>query len=118
MTREEQLRYCKKCTNRKMDMKQGLLCSLTGEKAAFEGRCPDYDLDEQVKQSSIQTNAEDKLSTGLTILSFCIPLAGAIIYFSDKEKSPNKAKTACYAALIGFGIGLVLNIIIRVAGVS
>jgi amino acid transporter len=119
MTRDEQLKFCKKCTNRKMDMKLGLLCSLTGEKADFEGECPNFHLDEQVvKQNSIQTNTEDTLSTGLTILSFCIPLAGAIIYFSNKDKLPNKAKTACHAALIGFGIGLVLNIITRVAGVS
>ena len=62
-----------------------------------------------------QENPDDKLSTGLAILSFCIPLAGAIIYFSNKDKMPNKAKSACHAALWGFGIGLVLNIIARLA---
>lgn len=58
MTREEQLISCKKCTNRKMDMQQGLVCSLTGEKASFENECPDYNLDESVK---IQLNDSEPL---------------------------------------------------------
>jgi hypothetical protein len=65
----------------------------------------------QDNQSQQQQNPNDQLSTGLTILSFCIPLAGAVIYFINKDSMPNKAKTACYAALVGFGIGVVLNII-------
>ncbi len=63
-----------------------------------------------------QENPDDKLSTGLAILSFCIPIAGAIIYFSNKEKMPNKAKSACHAALFGVGGGIVLNILGRLAG--
>ena len=70
------------------------------------------------EQNQLQNseNPNDKLSTGLAILSFCIPLAGAIIYFSNKDKMPNKAKSACHAALWGFGIGIVLNILITLAG--
>ena len=70
------------------------------------------------EQNQLQNseNPNDKLSTGLAILSFCIPLAGAIIYFSNKDKMPNKAKSACHAALWGFGIGIVLNIIVTLAG--
>ncbi len=54
---------------------------------------------------------EDKLNPGLAILSFCIPIAGAVIFFMNKDTMPNKAKTACYLALAGMGVGLVLNII-------
>jgi hypothetical protein len=54
---------------------------------------------------------DDKLSTGLAILSFCIPLAGAIIYFVNKSDKPETAKKACHLALWGFAIGIVLNII-------
>lgn len=50
MTRDEQLAFCKKCTNRKMDVQQGLVCALTGEKANFDGECPDFNLDESVKE--------------------------------------------------------------------
>ena len=56
----------------------------------------------------------DKLSTPLTILSFCIPLAGAIIYFMKKDKEPASAKTACTAAIIGFVVGIVINIIVAI----
>jgi hypothetical protein len=52
MTREEQLIFCRKCVNRKMDAKQGLLCSLTVEKATFQDECPDFKFDETVKQIS------------------------------------------------------------------
>ena len=49
MRREEQLTFCKRCTNRKMDIQLGLICSLTGEKANFENECPDFNMDESVK---------------------------------------------------------------------
>lgn len=65
-----------------------------------------------------QQNPDDKLSTGLAIVSFCIPIVGAIIYFSDKDKMPNKAKSACHAALWGVGFGIILNILGRLAGAS
>ena len=68
------------------------------------------------EQLNPKENPNDKLSFGLQILSFCIPLAGAIIYFSNKSDNPNKAKTACHAALWGFGLGILLQIIATVAG--
>jgi NO-binding membrane sensor protein with MHYT domain len=71
---------------------------------------------ETQNQESKEDNVNDKLDTGLTILSACIPIAGAIIYFNNKEKSPNKAKSACTAALVGLGIGVLLNIIVATLG--
>lgn len=68
------------------------------------------------EQLNPKENPNDKLSTGLQVLSFCIPLAGAIIYFSSKSESPNKAKMACHAALWGIGLGILLQIIATVAG--
>ena len=59
---------------------------------------------------------EDELGAGLGILSFCIPIAGAVIYFSNKDTKPQKAKSACYLALAGVGVGIVLNIIGTMAG--
>ena len=63
-------------------------------------------------------NSNDELSTGLKVLSFCIPLAGAIIYFTNKDQMPNKAKSACHMALWGVGIGIVLNILVTLLGVG
>jgi len=47
MTRDQQLQFCKKCIHREMDMKTGLLCGLTGEKANFISNCPTYVIDEK-----------------------------------------------------------------------
>ena len=51
MTRDEHLRFCKKCTNRTLDTKKGLICKLTNEQADFEGNCPDFNEDETVKET-------------------------------------------------------------------
>ena len=72
----------------------------------------------QLPQNEVNSNPNDKLGIGLTIVSFCIPIAGAIIYFSDKDKSPNKAKAACHAALWGFGFGVIINLLGRLLGAS
>jgi hypothetical protein len=53
MTRAEQLVFCKKCTNRIMDVKQGLICNLTGERANFQDTCPDFQRDDSVKEVPI-----------------------------------------------------------------
>ncbi|MEO3405889.1 hypothetical protein AAFN85_18400 [Mucilaginibacter sp. CAU 1740] len=58
---------------------------------------------------------EEELGVPLTILSFCIPLAGIIIYFSNKGRSPKKANTACYAALAGMVLGVVIRVITMAA---
>ncbi|MFC4740903.1 hypothetical protein ACFO3U_12950 [Flavobacterium ponti] len=68
--------------------------------------------------NEFEQKPKDELSTGLKVLSFCIPLAGAIIYFTKKEKEPNAAQSACYAALIGMAVGLVFNVLMRVGGMS
>ncbi|BDD03926.1 hypothetical protein HNQ88_004225 [Aureibacter tunicatorum] len=63
MIREEQLLFCKKCQNRKMNVEQGLLCGLTNEKAAFENTCPDFKDDPSVANTpsdeSIGYNTEE-----------------------------------------------------------
>jgi hypothetical protein len=50
MTRQEQLRQCKKCLNRKYDLNKGVICSLTGDVATFQDKCPDFNLDKYVKE--------------------------------------------------------------------
>ena len=61
-----------------------------------------------------QPQDQEDLEMWMKVLSFCIPIAGAVIYFINKDKAPVKAKSACTMALIGFGVGLVLQIIQRV----
>lgn len=64
----------------------------------------------EFNQNSPQKSNED-LHIGLKVLSFCIPLAGAIIYFVKKEKEPIAAKSACNLALIGLGVNVALTIV-------
>lgn len=54
---------------------------------------------------------EEELGIGLKILSFCIPIAGIIIYFSKRDTEQRKAKQACTMAWWGFALGLILKII-------
>lgn len=64
MTREQQLVFCKKCQNRKLDMKQGIICGLTDEKATFQDECPDFKLDEEAAAKE-QAKVEDAEPLGV-----------------------------------------------------
>ena len=56
-------------------------------------------------------NQRDDLGTGLKIVSFCFPIVGLILYFVKKNDQPVAAKQACTFGLIGFILGLIINII-------
>jgi hypothetical protein len=58
-----------------------------------------------------QPPQEQKASVGFAILSFLIPLAGLIIFLTQKDKRPKTAKTSGICALVSF----ILNIIIIIA---
>lgn len=63
MTRDEQLVFCKKCVNRKMNMQQGLLCGLTDKKADFEESCPNFVIEEKFvieEQNIIESIRDNK----------------------------------------------------------
>lgn len=47
MNREEHLKFCKTCVNRKPNMEVGLLCSLTDKIADFENECISYTIDKE-----------------------------------------------------------------------
>jgi hypothetical protein len=67
------------------------------------------DFNQNYQKNSNQSNED--LHIGLKILSFCIPLAGAIIYFVKKDNEPVAAKSACTLALIGLAVNIVLTVI-------
>ena len=50
-----------------------------------------------------QPQDQEDLEMWMKVLSFCIPIAGAVIYFMNKDKAPVKAKSACTMALIPSG---------------
>jgi len=58
--------------------------------------------------------SKEGLSTPLKVVSFCFPIVGTILYFVNKGSAPKKAEDACNMALIGFGAGIVMNVILSV----
>ncbi len=54
---------------------------------------------------------KDELGVGWGILAFFIPIAGWIMYFCWKDRTPHRASQAAIIAWISFGIGFFLNII-------
>lgn len=67
MTREEQLVFCKKCTNRKLDMQQGLLCGLTDQKADFNLKCSTFNLDEEAEERLSKTEEIDGVEAPIAV---------------------------------------------------
>lgn len=62
-----------------------------------------------------QQPVEEKASVGLAILSFIIPLAGLIIFLTQKDKKPKTAKVSGICALVSFIINILITIIITIA---
>lgn len=95
MTREEQLRFCKKCVNRKLDLKQGLICELTGEKADFDPECENFSRDESVPEATYQASGQ--------ILD-----SEAIESLSQNQKDRLLAEQKLVPGLLaGLGVGLI-----------
>ncbi len=63
------------------------------------------------KSSEINNGNIDKPSIALDILSFCIPIAGFILYFIKKSKYPNSAKAYLICAICGFALGFIFSLV-------
>ena len=127
MTREEQLIFCEKCIHRKMDMKQGLICSLTGEKATFQKECSNFKLDETVKakplddkeglrpgeiKQSLSPEIIEKLRLEQNLMSgivsgLAVGIAGAILWGIITVAT--KFQIGYMALAIGAGVGFTIR---------
>lgn len=58
----------------------------------------------------------DEVSVGLCIVSFLIPLFGWIYWAVVNSKTPKRGRACGIAGFVGFGLGLVVNIIMTIAG--
>jgi hypothetical protein len=63
MTREEYLKFCSVCKNRSFNPRQGIICSLTNEIAAFKTACPDFIEDEREVELANEKVVEQKQQT-------------------------------------------------------
>ena len=59
-----------------------------------------------------QPPVEQKASVGFAILSFLIPLAGLIIFLTQKNKRPKTAKVSGICALVSFILNIIISIIV------
>lgn len=58
MTREERLQYCKVCNHQQFDLKKGLICGLTNERAEFNGVCESYSENTLQKEKYVERKTE------------------------------------------------------------
>ncbi len=56
--------------------------------------------------------------TVIKIVSFCFPIVGLILYFVWKQEKPKSANDVCKFAAIGFGVGVVLYILLAALGLA
>ncbi len=61
MTREEHLKFCKVCKNRKSDRDKGVFCGLTNEIANFENSCSFYLEDTEERERLNEIRIENEL---------------------------------------------------------
>lgn len=47
MDREYRLSFCTRCLNREFNAQQGIICSLTKERASFDDSCKDFNVDDR-----------------------------------------------------------------------
>lgn len=78
MTREEMLKFCSVCKNRKMDLKRGLVCSLTDDYADFDPVCENYNQDTEEKHWKSIGKEIDKRERQKEIVGRIIPI---VLYF-------------------------------------
>ena len=67
---------------------------------------------------NINVAENDQPSTGLNIISFLIPLVGLIIYLTQKDQFPVKAKSSGKSALWGVGVSFALGILFFIISLS
>lgn len=118
MTRVERLAFCKTCANRKLDIKVGLICSLTGKVADFEKDCPDYNKDEKVAKQEIEKKKEKEVAEKgrkktLNVFYILIVLSISVIIFSHLTFKPVNIKEITKEIIrLGLEIGLYYAIFI------
>lgn len=82
--------YCKNCGSE--ISKEAYICPKCGVKIKEEQK-------------------EDTPSIGFNILSIIFPIIGLVLYFTWKDKTPNKAKSVLTCAIIGWAIGILTYIL-------
>ena len=59
-----------------------------------------------------------KASVGFAILAWIIPIAGLIIFLTQKDKRPKTAKVSGICALVSFILNIIVYVIMYIAGIG
>ncbi|MFN8206847.1 MAG: RDD family protein [Bacteroidales bacterium] len=99
MIREEQLKFCKICSNQKFDFNRGIVCRLTDAPADFEWTCPAFAMDETRKQEQDSKSvryeiAEKSVSQGKRLANL---LLGTVFIY-------------VFSILVGVFLGIILAV--------
>lgn len=95
MTREQQLEFCSRCTNRKFDASVGLICGLTGAKAVFSDFCNDFIKDETVVETPSSNTSGD------------VPTAYANAVSAEEYEAMKLEQNLPLGVLAGIVVGLI-----------
>ena len=93
------MKFCSKCGNELAD--EAIFCPACG--------CA-------VEPAATAPKAEDKVSVGLCILSFLIPLVGIIYWALKHKETPKKAKACGFAGIAGWAFSFVFGIVFGIVG--
>ena len=71
--------------------------------------CPECGCSTQERETEVfETKREDKVSIGMCILSFLIPLVGFIYWPVNHKKTPQRAQACGITACVGFAINFLI----------
>lgn len=128
MNELEKLAICETCTNRKMDMNRGILCSLSNEKPTFIDTCNEFIKDEEVKnlknsetiildnktrykiseKTMQKLKAEQNLLIGI-LVSFSVGLIGALLWAAITVAT--EYQIGYMAIAIGAAVGYTMRLV-------
>ena len=127
MNREQHLTFCKKCLNQKMDLNQGIVCSLTQRQADFNNECSEFKIDESIIETNLKDTEEiqrteiiQKLNPEIIenlrneqnfqsalIVGLITGLLGALLWATITVTT--EYQIGYMAVAIGFGVGYVIR---------
>lgn len=87
-------------------------CSVCGKQRTTSAQSAQPVFQQQVNPQ--MGYVQDAPSGGMTALGFFFPIVGLILYLVWKDQTPLKAKSAGKGALIGFIVGVTLNVILAI----
>ncbi|WP_156907075.1 zinc ribbon domain-containing protein [Epilithonimonas caeni] len=115
-------KFCNSCGNALSETDK--FCTSCGQKVEINKESKELqqeetlneklETNESINVEQVNIDLDDRLDGGLKVLSFCLPIVGIVLYFSNKNLKPKKAESACHSSLWGWAFSIVLVIILTI----